>query len=118
VNTEKKDERPEQRQGEKPAEKKAGPEQMTPTERMASGDYARLDAQREMLPIAARGDGLPSSVVNPAFYPKSLKPEALHTEAEKAGSEWPGTKADKQAFDDANEEVAGPSRALPPARDE
>ncbi len=69
---------------------------------------------RELLPIAARGDGLPSSVMNPAFYPKNLKPEVQHTEAEKAGSEWPGTKADKKAFDDANMEVAGPSRVLPP----
>ncbi len=69
---------------------------------------------RELLPIAARGDGLPSSVINPAFYPKNLKPEVLHTEAEKAGAEWPGTKDDKKAFDDANMDVSGPSRVLPP----
>ncbi len=69
---------------------------------------------RELLPIAARGDGLPSSVMNPAFYPKNLKPEVLHTEAEKGGAEWPGTKADKKAFDDAGMDVSGPSRVLPP----
>ncbi len=101
----------------KPTEK-VGPEGLTPTERMAGNDYSRLDATRAALPIGAQGDGLPSSVMNPAFYPKNLKPEAQHTEAEKAGSEWPGTAADKKAFDEANLEVSGPSRVLPPAKDE
>ncbi len=92
------------------------PDGLTAQEKQAGGDYARLDNTRDV-PVGAQGDGIPASVTNPAFYPKDLKPEVLHTEAEKAGSEWPGTKEDKEAWDAAGAEVAGPSRALPPQQD-
>lgn len=53
-------------------------------------DYAYLDKTRDLhIPIGAQGDGVPSSVLNPAYYPKDVKPEALHGENEKAGATFP-----------------------------
>ncbi len=57
----------------------------------AGGDqYAYLDQTRELHePLFGLGDGVPSAVLNPAYYPRDAKPEVLHNEREKAGSESP-----------------------------
>lgn len=99
------------RDAKKAAEEKVGPDKLSPAERQTD-DYIRLDSTREV-PVGPVGDGIGSHIVNPAFYPKGLKPEVLHTEAERAGSEWPGTAADKKAYDEAGAPVPGPSRSLP-----
>lgn len=39
---------------------------------------------------AGGGTEATSAELNPAFYPKDSKPEAMHNEAEKAGAEFPG----------------------------
>ncbi len=62
--------------------------------------YPYLDQTRDLhVPLAGRGDGLSSAVLNPAYYPKNVKPEILHTEAEKAGADFP--EGDPDAKDES-----------------
>ncbi len=70
-----------------------GPDQLSQDElNRAGGDqYAYLDQTRSPLegPVGALGDGISSAVLNPSVYPRDAKPDILHTEAEKAGAEFP-----------------------------
>jgi len=54
----------------------------------AGSDYAYLDQTRgPAIPLGGEGDGVGSPTLNPAYYPATVKPEALQGEAEKAGDE-------------------------------
>jgi protein involved in polysaccharide export with SLBB domain len=59
------------------------------TEMAGQVEYPYMD-QTRAAPIAhVRGDVDTPAVLNPAYYPASAKPEALHTEVEKAGAAFP-----------------------------
>ncbi len=73
---------------------KDGPDGLSVEELQQSGgtDYAYRDQTRDVdrvVPFGGQGDGVPSSVLNPAYYPAAVKPEELYTENEKAGASFP-----------------------------
>lgn len=73
-------------------ERRNSPDRLNAEELQAAGNeqYGYLDQTRSAaVPLGAQGDGIPSSLLNPAYYSKSVKPEAVHTEAEKAGADFP-----------------------------
>lgn len=55
-------------------------------------DYVDKTAlpMHELVTPGTSGTEATQAELNPAFYPKNTKPEALHNEAEKAGAEFPG----------------------------
>jgi hypothetical protein len=74
------------------SERDKSPDRMTQDELIAEHgeQYAYLDQTRTAhIPVGGQGDGVPSPMLNPAYYPKNVKPEVLHTEAEKAGADFP-----------------------------
>lgn len=83
-------------------------------------DYAYLDQTRPAhVPLGGQGDGISSPELNPAYYPRTVKPEALHGEAERAGEEFPtggspDTKPQKAPAASRPAEDVKPHRQEPP----
>lgn len=102
------------------------PDGMTTQELAQAGpgggtQYAYLDQTRTLhVPLGGQGDGVSSPELNPAYYPKAVKPEAFHGEAEKAGEEFPtgGTDTPAQAAPpDTNQQRQGQRQDPKPHRE-
>lgn len=91
--------------------------------RVSTGDtqYDYVDNTAEanpVTPLGARSTEATSAELNPAFYPKAAKPEALHNEAEQAGADYPGgtqLQAAMMAGSDEDLDPNDPAVANPPA---
>jgi hypothetical protein len=59
-------------------------------------DYPYLDSTRRLLVEQGRDDPATSAVLNPAYYPASTKPKALHGENEKKGADHPAADPDAE----------------------
>lgn len=72
-------------------ERRNSPDRLNAEELQAAGNeqYGYLDQTRTHARTLAHGDGVSSAMLNPAYYPKNVKPEALHTEAERNGADFP-----------------------------
>ncbi len=96
---------------------------------VTTGDHQYDYVDKTLPPMEERvmpgqgGTEATSAELNPAFYPKDSKPEAMHNEAEKKGAEFPGgthlqaamAPADMDSKEGKKYDPTDPETANPPA---